>query len=88
MSDDILQAAIAHYGEASRYSLLVGEIGELLTLYGRQVQGRDTPDEWIDELADVALMLRQVMLIVGVEAVEAQLAEDIQNLQQAMREER
>ena len=36
-------------------SIAVGEIGELLTLVGRSMQGRDRLEEWVDELADVTL---------------------------------
>ena len=38
-------------------SMMVGEIGELLTLVGRSVQGRDQLEDWVDELADVYLQV-------------------------------
>ena len=38
-------------------SMMVGEIGELLTLVGRSMQGRDQLEDWVDELADVYLQV-------------------------------
>lgn len=43
-----------------------GEIGELLTLVGRHAQKRDTQEQWLDEMADVLIMMKQLMYIKGI----------------------
>ena len=47
-----LNSALKTWGDYEQYQMLIGELGELLTLFGRRVQGRDTPEEWITEIAD------------------------------------
>lgn len=68
--DPLFKRALAAYGDSAQEALAVGEIGELLNLFGRRVQGRDTPEDWIVEIADVTIMLRQLALMHGVEKVE------------------
>jgi len=62
--------ALAHYGQEAVEQIVIGEIGELLTLFGRRQQGRDTPDDWLDETADLILMGYQLAAIHGFEKVE------------------
>lgn len=65
--DKILWRAIDAYGNMAQLNVAVGEIGELLTLIGRHTQGRDTIDEWIDEVADVEIMLNQIKKMFDIE---------------------
>jgi len=60
IEDEVLRAAIDTWGPDAQHAMLVGEIGELLTLYGKEAQGRAKKEDWIDEIADVLIMLRQV----------------------------
>ena len=61
--DSTLLKAIEKWGAATQEQMAIGEIGELLALYGRRVQNRDDAMEWIDEIADVTIMLRQLALM-------------------------
>ncbi len=82
--DEILRKAIRHYGEQKQKLLTIGEIGELLALVGKLAQGRDASAEWIDEVADVTIMLRQMALIIGTAAVEARIDYKVNRLQEKM----
>lgn len=65
----ILQKALDVWGEHTQYSMAVGELGELLTLYGRRVQGRDVEEDWISEIADVIIILEQLARMHGYDKV-------------------
>ena len=86
--EEILRSAIALWGEKSQFDLAVGEIGELLTLFGRRAQGRDTKDQWVSEIADVLIMMSQLALIVGPEEVEAEMARKLARLEQRVKNNR
>ena len=61
--------------------MLIGEFGELLTLFGRRAQGRDTPEDWISEIADCMIMLEQMAIMHGYVKVQEKLDYKIQRLQ-------
>lgn len=63
---EILQAAVEHWGLDTQDRMAVGELGELLALFGRDVQGRASLDEWADEIADGLIMLTQLARVKGV----------------------
>ena len=52
-----------HDGFAAQKDIIIGEIGELLTLFGKQRQGRAKKDSWIDEIADVMIALKQLQIM-------------------------
>ncbi len=78
--DSIFKQALEEYGYDTQCAVTIGEIGEFLQLFGKEVQGRVTEDEWIDEIADVMVMLRQMALIHGAEAVEQRFHEKVMRL--------
>ena len=88
MNDDILRDAIKTFGKRHQANMAVGEIGELLALFGREVQGRTTRDEWIDEIADITVMSRQLALMIGIEEVEDRVEFKIKRLQEKIEEEK
>lgn len=59
--------AVAHYGKEHQKKKAVEEMGELITALSREQDGRATPADVITEIADVQLMIRQLMIIYGVE---------------------
>ena len=67
---ETLRQARARWGDEEQMQMAVGEIGELLTLFGRRVQGRDTDADWITEIADCMVMLEQLALMYGYSKVE------------------
>lgn len=68
--DDVCRAALAKWGRDSQEDVVIGELGELLALFGKRAQGRAKHVQWIDEIADCLIMLRQLAHIHGVDAVD------------------
>ena len=60
--------AVEHYGPEHQKKKAIEEMGELITELEREQDGRTTPEKIITEIADVHLMVRQLMLIYGVDA--------------------
>ena len=60
--------AVNHYGAEHQKKKAVEEMGELITELEREQDGRTTPEKVISEIADVLLMIRQLMIIYGVPA--------------------
>lgn len=59
--------AVKHYGAEHQKRKAVEEMGELITALSREQDGRATPEQVITEIADVHLMVRQLMVIYGIE---------------------
>lgn len=78
--ENIAARAIAKWGNHSQEMVALGELGELITLFGRRAQRRDTPEEWIDEIADGFIMLTQLAHIHGTEAVNLRLDQKLKKL--------
>jgi hypothetical protein len=79
--DAICIAAIVVWGRETQEAMAIGEIGELLALFGRRAQRRDTKEQWIDEIADGIIMLHQLAITHGLEDVEKRIAEKLVKLQ-------
>lgn len=60
--------AVYHYGPEHQKRKAVEEMGELITALSREQDGRATPEQVITEIADVHLMIRQLMVIYGLDA--------------------
>ena len=77
---DICRLATKTWGVESQEAMAVGEIGELLTMFGRRVQYRDCEDQWIDEIADCLIMLNQLAHLHGYNKVEDRVGDKIHRL--------
>ena len=71
--DAVCIAATQTWGHAEQEAVAIGELGELLTLFGRRKQKRDSPEQWRDEIADGIIMMRQMAHMHGVDAVDESL---------------
>lgn len=60
--------AVHHYGPEHQKRKAIEEMGELITELEREQDGRTTPEKVITEIADVHLMVRQLMVIYGLDA--------------------
>lgn len=60
--------AVNYYGPEHQKRKAIEEMGELITELEREQDGRTTPEKVITEIADVHLMIRQLMVIYGVDA--------------------
>jgi NTP pyrophosphatase (non-canonical NTP hydrolase) len=65
-----LNNALETWGKHEQEQMAVGECGEFLTLFGRKVQGRATDEDFIEEIADVMVMMEQMALIYGYDQVQ------------------
>lgn len=61
----VYRDAIARWGEAAQVHMLHEEIGELLAAVGHFYRGRATRAEVISEVADVRVMLEQLVILIG-----------------------
>ncbi len=61
--------AVQHYGAEHQKKKAIEEMGELITAISREQDGRATPEQVITEIADVQIMMRQLALICGIDAV-------------------
>lgn len=68
-----LQNALDTWGEHDQKAMAIGEVGEYLTLVGKQVQGRATDSDWVSEIADVIIMMEQMAKIYGYERVQQEI---------------
>lgn len=78
--DKVCAEATRVWGVEAQEAVAIGEIGELLTMFGRRARKRDTPEQWVDEIADVLMMASQLAVIHGKGAVEARLQIKIEKL--------
>ena len=60
--------AVQHYGPEHQKRKAIEEMGELITELEREQDGRTTPEKVITEIADVHLMIRQLMIIYGLDS--------------------
>ena len=69
------------WGAEAQIQMVIGEIGELLCEFGKEVQGRSSMEKWIDEIADCIIMLNQFALIKNENGVKNRIIEKIIKLQ-------
>lgn len=72
--------AVHHYGAEHQKKKAIEEMGELITAISREQDGRATTEQVITEIADVQIMMRQLALIYGIDAV----AEEIDRKQRRL----
>lgn len=68
-ADGIIRHIMEHYGYGKQFAVAVGECAEFAALIGKHAQGRMEHDDLVDEIADVTIMMRQMMLFAGESAV-------------------
>ena len=61
--------SVNHYGAEHQKKKAIEEMGELITAISREQDGRATTEQVITEIADVQIMMRQLALIYGIDAV-------------------
>lgn len=72
--------AVHNYGAEHQKKKAIEEMGELITAISREQDGRATTEQVITEIADVQIMMRQLALIYGIDAV----AEEIDRKQRRL----
>lgn len=62
----ILEKAILRYGVSAQLGMFYEELAELVLAVNRRKRGRE--DNVAEEIADVLIMIKQIMLIFGIKA--------------------
>ena len=57
--------ALREYGPEAQKLMLIEEIGELLNAIAKLPRGRSIPEEVVEELADVSIMVEQMAFLFG-----------------------
>lgn len=69
MTDDILKAALAHYGEDEQLTVAMEELAELIVAISHFKRGRvQSRMNLVEELADVEIVCRTMRLVLGDDA--------------------
>jgi NTP pyrophosphatase (non-canonical NTP hydrolase) len=63
------ERAIDHWGEDAQLNMGVEEASELITALSRFLRGRTDEADVVEEVADVSIMVEQLAMIVGEDAV-------------------
>lgn len=71
-TNEILTEALHRFGIKNQTDLAIEEMSELITAISHYHRGRIESNEVISEIADVYIMIQQLMLWFGKEAVEAE----------------
>lgn len=66
--DKVLHKAVEHFGADSQLNKLTEEVGELLVAVAHWRIGKDTANHVAEEIADSIIMLKQAVIILGIEA--------------------
>jgi len=69
MTDDILKAALAHYGEDEQLTVAMEELAELIVAISHLKRGRtESYANLVEELADVEIICKTLRLVVADDA--------------------
>ena len=72
--------ALVEYGPEAQQMMLIEEIGELLNAVAKFPRGRSRPEDIIEELADVSIMVEQIALLYGWERFELERERKLERL--------
>ena len=65
---EIMERAIAHYGKETQLIVCIEELSELIKELTKHLRGRNSLLGLTEEMADVSIVLDEIMLIFGVRA--------------------
>lgn len=80
--EETLQKAILKYGWTSQITMAVEEMAELLNALAKERRGRATQNDIVTEIADVTIMMWQLTIMYGEQAVETEIERKIKRLQE------
>lgn len=82
--DELYTKAIETWGQMPQINMVNEECGELITSLARYLRGRDTADDVITEVADVAIMMEQMAVLFGKEKFEEEKERKLQRLKERL----
>ena len=80
--EETLQKALLKYGYTSQITMAVEEMAELLNALAKERRGRATQQDIVTEIADVTIMMWQLAIMYGEQAVEMEIERKIKRLQE------
>lgn len=80
----LLQAAVDHYGISHQIRMAIEEMAELIDALMKRTRARRTDADVITEIADVTIMMNQLMLIFGESAVRDEIDRKLNRLKERM----
>lgn len=80
----ILEQAVEEYGTRSQKIMAVEEMAELLNAFAKFERGRCSIYDIITEIADVTIMMEQLRIIYGPDAVDAEIQRKVERLQKRL----
>lgn len=80
----IYRATLAKWGEAAQYEQMVEECAELIAALKHFQRGKIDRYQLIDELADVQLMVGQLIWMLGEDEVQAAMGKKLLKLQKLL----
>ena len=80
--EETLQKAILKYGCTAQITMAVEEMAELLNALAKERRGRATQNDIVTEIADVTIMMWQLAIMYGEQAVEMEIERKIKRLQE------
>lgn len=81
---ETLQKAILKYGYTAQITMAVEEMAELLNALAKERRGRATKNDIVTEITDVTIMMCQLSIIYGEQAVEMEIERKIERLKERM----
>ena len=84
---EIYRKAIETYGVEAQTKMAIEEMAELTNALMKFARGRNTVDDIIEEIADVTIMMRQLAIIYGQNAVQLQIDYKTQRLARRLNKE-
>lgn len=64
---EILKMAVEHYGPENQIRMMFEEMAELQKELCKHLRGEDRRKQIVEEIADVSIMLRQMIIIFDIE---------------------
>ena len=80
----LLQAAVERYGISHQIRMAIEEMAELIDALMKRTRARRTDADVITEIADVTIMMKQLMLIFGESAVRDEIDRKLNRLKERM----
>ena len=81
---ETFQKAILKYGCTAQIIMAVEEMAELLNALAKERRGRATQNDIVTEIADVTIMMWQLSIMYGEQAVEMEIERKIKRLQERL----
>lgn len=83
---DLYRSALIHFGAEHQIDKCIEELAELMTALIHWRDSKATPEQVIEEIADVKIMARQMQILFGEEAVTIAEAEKLRRLEERINE--